>query len=63
MQILEDQSDHVGRDIAIIKKDMATLVLANKNLAGRLIRAENTIEQELPVRKQIRPRPSGFELN
>ena len=21
------------------------------------------VEQELPVRKQIRPRPSGFELN
>ena len=46
VQILEDQSDHVGRDIAIIKKDMASLVLANKTLAGRLIRAENTIEKQ-----------------
>ena len=36
----------MGRDLAIIKKDVASLVLANKTLAGRLLRAENTIEKQ-----------------
>ena len=43
---LEDQADKDGSDIAMIKLSVQQLTSANKTLAGRLMRAEATIEKQ-----------------
>ena len=54
--ILEDSHDHAGADMLRMKHTLAEVVESNKVLAGRLMRAETTIERQREEITEIRMR-------